>query len=115
MDSGSPCLVRLVCYIFSLQFVEAKIDTSFFVYQRGSDTDYLLLYVYDIVLTPSSYGLHWQIILALWQEFSMKDLCELHYFLGLSFFSLGESTCWIFWTEQGWQSANHAPLRLTLI
>jgi hypothetical protein len=41
-------------YLVSLGFVEAKSDTSLFVYRRGADTTYLLLYVDDIVLTASS-------------------------------------------------------------
>jgi len=67
----------------SLGFVEAKSDTSLFVYQHGSDTAYLLLYVDDIVLTASSPGFLRRIISALQQEFSMKDLGELHHFLGM--------------------------------
>jgi hypothetical protein len=34
--------------------MEAKSDTSLFVYRRGADTAYLLLYIDDIVLTSSS-------------------------------------------------------------
>ena len=41
-------------YLISLGFVEAKSDTSLFVYRRGTDTIYLLLYVDDIILTASS-------------------------------------------------------------
>jgi hypothetical protein len=40
--------------LVSLVFVEVKSDTSLFVYRRGIDTAYLLLYVNDIVLTTSS-------------------------------------------------------------
>ena len=72
---GSPHTCSL-----SLGFVEAKSDTSLFVYQHGSDTAYLLLYV-DIVLTALSPGFLRRIISALQQEFSMKDLGELHPFL----------------------------------
>jgi len=63
--------------------VEAKTDTSQFVYRLGSDIVYLLLYVDDIVLTTSSVALLRRIIQALQQEFSMKDLGELHHFLGM--------------------------------
>ena len=45
---------------------------------------YLLLYVDDIVLTASFPQLLRRIIVALQQEFSMKDLGELHHFLLLS-------------------------------
>ena len=45
---------RFAAYLISLGFVEAKSDTSLFVYRRGTDTIYLLLYVDDIILTASS-------------------------------------------------------------
>jgi hypothetical protein len=38
----------------SIGFVEAKSDTSLFIYRRDDDTIYLLLYVDDIVLTTSA-------------------------------------------------------------
>jgi hypothetical protein len=41
-------------YLASLGFVEAKSDTSLFIYHRGADTAYLLHYVNDIVLTALS-------------------------------------------------------------
>jgi hypothetical protein len=37
--------------LVSLGFVEAKSDTSLFIYHRGVDTAYLLLYVDNIILT----------------------------------------------------------------
>jgi len=74
---------RFATHLLSLGFVEAKTDTSLFVYRRGSDIVYLLLYVDDIVLTASSVALLRRIIQALQQEFSMKDLGELHHFLGM--------------------------------
>jgi len=74
---------RFAAYLLSLGFVEAKSDTSLFVYRRGADTIYLLLYVDDIVLTASSPAILQRTIQALQQEFSMKDLGELHHFLGM--------------------------------
>jgi hypothetical protein len=44
---------RFVSYLASLGIVEAKSDTSLFIYRRGDDTIFLLLYVDDIVLTTS--------------------------------------------------------------
>ena len=41
-------------FLLTLGFAEAKSDTSLFVYRRGDETAYLLLYVDDIVLTASS-------------------------------------------------------------
>jgi hypothetical protein len=72
---------RFATHLVSLGFVEAKSDTSLFVYRRGADTAYLLLYVDDIVLTASSTPLLRRVISALQQEFAMKDLGELHHFL----------------------------------
>ena len=74
---------RFATHLLSLGFVEAKSDTSLFVYRQGSDIVYLLLYVDDIVLTASSAALLRRIIQSLQQEFSMKDLGELHHFLGM--------------------------------
>jgi len=74
---------RMASYLLSIGFVEAKSDTSLFIYQRGSDTAYLLLYVDDIVLTASSSDFLRRIISALQREFAMKDLGELHHFLGM--------------------------------
>jgi hypothetical protein len=67
-----------------LGFVKAKSDTSLFVFHRGLDIVYLLLYVDDIVLTTSSDALLRRTITTLQQEFSIKDLGRLHHFLGLS-------------------------------
>jgi hypothetical protein len=71
-------------YITSLSFVEAKFDTSLFVFQRGTNTVYRLLYVDNIVLTASNAALLQQTISALKQKFTMKDLRPLHHFLGVS-------------------------------
>jgi hypothetical protein len=54
-----------------------------FIYRHGTETVYLLLYVDDIILTASSPALLRRIISALQHEFSMKDLGELHHFLGM--------------------------------
>jgi hypothetical protein len=45
---------RFASHLLQLDFMEAKTDTSLFVYLKGVDMAYLLLYVDDIVLTASS-------------------------------------------------------------
>jgi hypothetical protein len=55
-----------------------------FIYRHGASTSCLLLYVDDIVLTASSDTLLHRIIDLLHHEFAMKDLGDLHHFLGLS-------------------------------
>ena len=49
----------------SIGFIEAKSDTSLFIYRRGDDTVFLLLYVDDIVLTTSTVDLLQHTIVAL--------------------------------------------------
>jgi hypothetical protein len=48
---------RFTTYLLTLWFVEAKYNTSLFVFRRGADMVYLLLYVDDIVLIASSIAL----------------------------------------------------------
>jgi hypothetical protein len=81
----APCAwySRFATYLLSLGFAEAKSDTSLFIYQSGFDSAKLLLYVDDIILTASSTGLRQRIVSALQREFAMKDLGELHHFLGM--------------------------------
>jgi hypothetical protein len=74
---------RFATYHLSLGFVDAKSDTSLFVFCRGADTVYLLLYVDDIVLIASSIALLQHTIFALKQKFAMKDLDHLHHFWGV--------------------------------
>ena len=64
---------RFATFLLTLGFTEAKSDTSLFIYRRGDETAYLLLYVDDIVLTTSSQQLL-QRVISLQQEFAMKDL-----------------------------------------
>ena len=75
---------RFATFLLTLGFTEAKADTSLFIYRCGDETVYLLLYVDDIVLTASSQRLLGRVIFSLQQEFAMKDLGQLHHFLGVT-------------------------------
>jgi hypothetical protein len=75
---------RFATFLLTLGFVEAKSDTSLFIYHHADGVAYLLLYVDDIVLTASSTQLLQRIITSLQQEFAMKDLGQLHHFLGVT-------------------------------
>ena len=70
---------RFATFLLTLGFTDAKSDTSLFVYRRGDETYYLLLYVDDIVLTASNQRLLQSVISSLQQEFAMKDLGQLHH------------------------------------
>jgi hypothetical protein len=65
---------RFATYLTTLGFIEAKSDTSLFIFCRDLDMIYLLLYVDDIILTTSSTELLRHTIFALQREFVMKDL-----------------------------------------
>ena len=58
-------------------------ETSLLIYRRGSDIAFLHLYVDDIMLIASFDSLRKHIIFLLANEFAMKDLGMLHYFLGI--------------------------------
>ncbi|GJW53491.1 ribonuclease H-like domain-containing protein, partial [Tanacetum coccineum] len=65
------------------KFLQKLVDDKLRKVYKGIDTAYLLLYVDDYVLTASSDGLLQRIISSLHQEFAMKDLGPLNYFLGI--------------------------------
>lgn len=75
---------RFASHLTTLGFIEAKSDTSLFIYHQGTATALLLLHVDDIVLTASSAGLLQHVIGALRREFAMTDMGQLHHFLGIS-------------------------------
>jgi hypothetical protein len=75
---------QFATYLTTLGSIEAKSNTSLFIFRRGSDTIYLLLYVDDIILTTSSPELLRRTISTLQREFTMKDLGPLHHFLGIT-------------------------------
>ncbi|GJW19283.1 ribonuclease H-like domain-containing protein [Tanacetum coccineum] len=75
---------RFSSYVFRVGFYHSKTDSSLFIFHKGPDTTYLLLYVDDIILTASSTSLLQRIISLLHVEFAMTDLGPLNYFLGIS-------------------------------
>ncbi|GKB91415.1 ribonuclease H-like domain-containing protein, partial [Tanacetum coccineum] len=75
---------RFASYATRVGFQHSKTDSSLFVFHRGSDIAYLLLYVDDIILTASSSAFLQRIIASLHSEFAMTDLGSLNYFLGIS-------------------------------
>nr|GEW60968.1 ribonuclease H-like domain-containing protein [Tanacetum cinerariifolium] len=75
---------RFSNYVIRAGFYHSKTDSSLFIFHKGPDTTYLLLYVNDIILTASSTSLLQRIISLLHVEFSMTDLGLLNYFLCIS-------------------------------
>ncbi|GJY81605.1 ribonuclease H-like domain-containing protein [Tanacetum coccineum] len=75
---------RFSSYVIRAGFYHSKTNSSLFIFHKGPDTAYLLLYVDDIILTASSTSLMQRIISSLHAKFSMTDLGPLNYFLGIS-------------------------------
>jgi len=74
---------RLSTKLVDLGFVPAKSDASLFIYRKGSVEIYMLIYVDDIIVTSSSQDAVNVLLKALREDFALKDLGDLHYFLGI--------------------------------
>ncbi|CAH9127317.1 unnamed protein product [Cuscuta epithymum] len=76
-------LHRFSSFLLSHGFVCSRSDNSLFIFRRHSDVIYLLLYVDDIIVTGNSITLVSHFLSLLAKCFAMKDLGELHFFLGI--------------------------------
>lgn len=74
---------RFSNYLLELGFVCSTANPPLFILHTGSHVVLLLLYVDDIILTGSSSVLLTQLISSLSSQFHMKDLGNVHYFLGI--------------------------------
>ena len=70
-------------FLIRFGFKQSTADSSLFIYRHDSHILYLLLYVDDIVLTGSHAAFITHFVDQLGQEFDVKDLGSLRYFLGL--------------------------------
>uniref|UniRef100_A0A2N9IZW0 Integrase catalytic domain-containing protein n=1 Tax=Fagus sylvatica TaxID=28930 RepID=A0A2N9IZW0_FAGSY len=69
--------------LLHLGFSASTADSSLFIYKNDNIIAYLLLYVDDIVLTSNTPSFLDHLIAQLSKIFDLKDLGQLHYFLGL--------------------------------
>jgi hypothetical protein len=67
----------------ALGFLPSKADTSLYLFQKYGVTIFLLIYVDDIILTSSSDYAISMLLKDFGDNFAIKDLGELHYFLGI--------------------------------
>ncbi|KAI3494496.1 hypothetical protein L1887_40744 [Cichorium endivia] len=74
---------RLSTFLVTNGFVCSRADTSLFVFKRGSCILYLLVYVDDLILTGNDAHVIQSFITKLHNEFAIKDLGKLNFFLGL--------------------------------
>jgi hypothetical protein len=74
---------RLQATLLQLGFRSSKCDPSLFIFSSQGNTIYLLVYVDDIIITSNNSTLLHSIIKQLNQAFSLKQLGDLDYFLGI--------------------------------
>ena len=74
---------KLSSKLIDLGFVASKSDTSLFIYQKAGVTIYMLIYVDDTIVTSSSSDDVTALLQDLKEDFALKDLGDLHYFLGI--------------------------------
>jgi len=74
---------RLYGKLQALGFKSSKADTSLFYYSRGQYVMFVLVYVDDIIVASSSQSATNALLKDLEKEFALKDLGDLHYFLGI--------------------------------
>ena len=74
---------RLRGNLISLGFVPSKADTSLFYLNKGGYTVFILVYVDDITVASSSNEVTKTLLCDLQKDFALKDLGDLHYFLGM--------------------------------
>ncbi|KAH0706549.1 hypothetical protein KY289_011625 [Solanum tuberosum] len=73
----------LTSYLSSIGFVKSKSDASLLVRHGPGDTLFVLIYVDDIIVNGSNTFSVNQVITSLASQFSINDLGNRHYFLGV--------------------------------
>jgi hypothetical protein len=74
---------RLNIKLKTLGFSASKVDSSLFFYYDSTCTMFVLLYVDDIIIASSSSKFTSNLVKKLNQEFTLKDLRDRPYFLGI--------------------------------
>jgi histone deacetylase 1/2 len=80
---------RLSTKLISLGFVPSKADTSLFYFNKHGVMVSVLNYVDDIIVVSSTPNATSGLLHSLKQDFALKDLGELHYFLGIEVNKVG--------------------------
>lgn len=70
-------------FVLSMGFDNSLVDTSLFIYNNLGLTTYLLVYVDDLILTGNNDAFLMDVISKLANQFSIKDLGNLSFFLGV--------------------------------
>jgi Reverse transcriptase (RNA-dependent DNA polymerase) len=80
---------KLKNFLLTQQFQCSKSDNSLFIFRSANTIIYLLVYVDDIILTGNVFSAINALLTKLHSQFSIKDLCKLHYFLGIEVTHVG--------------------------
>jgi hypothetical protein len=84
---------RLSDKLQSIGFTPSKADISLFFYRKGKITIFLLVYVDDIIVASSSGTAVDALLRDLKDDFAVKDLGDLHYFLGIEVSQVSDGIC----------------------
>lgn len=84
---------RLSGRLQELGFLASKADTSLFFFNKGSVSIFILVYVDDIIVASSSLEATTALLKDLEKDFALKDLGDLHYFLGIEVKRSPDSSC----------------------
>ncbi|GAU44375.1 hypothetical protein TSUD_243070 [Trifolium subterraneum] len=74
---------KLSACLISLGFICSKADPSLFIHRYDTNFTLLLVYVDDIILTGNAPSFISHLVKQLHEKFALKDLGQLHYFLGI--------------------------------
>jgi histone deacetylase 1/2 len=74
---------RLCNKLMQLGFTPSKGDTSLFYYNKGKHIIFVLVYVDDIIVASSTPEATSALLKDLEKDFALKDLGDLHFFLGI--------------------------------
>ena len=69
-------------FVISMGFVNSRIDTTLFIYDKSSLTAHLFVYVDDLIFMRNNDDFLTDVIFQLANKFSIKDLDNLYFFLG---------------------------------
>ncbi|KAJ3708562.1 hypothetical protein LUZ61_012267 [Rhynchospora tenuis] len=74
---------KLKQFLLSHNFISSQADNSLFILHKGATTIYLLVYVDDIIITGNDNVAIHTLMKSLDDQFSIKNLGQLNYFLGI--------------------------------
>ena len=84
---------KLSTCLLAWNFKMSQVDTSMFLFTQQSIVIIVLVYVDDLIITGSNPTMINQLITSLHQQFALKDLGPLHYFLGVEAFRTPFGLC----------------------